>query len=100
MPKSIRKVGATTCLIVLLGLTATRRAAAISPIQVTAGALQHGTVEQRLEALVDILKIPPDQRDAQLWRAIRQEATRMLNYRRSRSARHDSPNEHELNESY
>src|SRR3972149_5060540 len=65
---------------------------------VRAADLTHGSVERRLDALVQILEVPPERRDPQLLTALRLEATRMLAY--YRGPRPGDDQERELNSAY
>ena len=67
--------------------------------QRNAAELERGSVAQRLDALQQILDIPPEQRDSKTWSAIEQEAQRMLTFRRP-SGPVVSDAQRELNSAY
>lgn len=62
--------------------------------------MERGSVEQRLAALVEILDVPPDQRDPAVWSAIQREATRVLAYRRRPRPPRESDEQRGLNSTY
>ncbi len=50
--------------------------------QVEPSRIEQGSTEERLEALVKILKVAPDQRETATWQVLEREARRMLEVRR------------------
>jgi hypothetical protein len=70
------------CLLAVLLSQMTLRGVVVAADQPSAASLERGSVEQRLWVLVKILDIPRDQRSPAVWRAIKREATRMLEVRR------------------